>query len=243
VSLVAGSAGSRRQWTLTNSGVILLLVAEPLALLGQTASLGLDQMFDGDALGDALASPFGRLLAFRVAAALLLWVVGGSLQGAHEPHIAVVRPDLRLAAGTAIGLGIVLALIDGVGQHASSFQPLALGLLVHGLHLMAMAVWLGGVAVALTTNEHAGRITAFGLLAIAVSGVAMAVVHIPQMSTVATTAYGQALAIKQVPVLLAAMLGLLSLKRRKPGLWMGELGALVVVMGLAGLLVSLVPPR
>jgi len=212
--------------------------------LAQTASLGLDQMFDGDALSDALASPFGRLLAFRVAAALLLWVVGGSLQAAHEPHVAVVRPDLRLAAGTAIGLGIVLALIDGVGQHAGSFQPLAFGLLVHGLHLMAMAVWLGGVAVALTTNgQLAGRITAFALLAIAVSGAAMAVVHIPQVSTVATTAYGQALAIKQVPVLLAAMLGFLALKRRKPGLWMGELGALVLVIGLAGLLVSLVPPR
>src|SRR5438876_4355098 len=104
-----------------------------------------------------------------------------------------------------------------------------------------MAIWLGGVAVALTTDgQHVGRITACGLLAIAISGAAMAVVHIPQVSTVTTTAYGQALAIKQLPVLLAAMLGLLALRRRKRGLWMGELGSLVVVLGLAGLLVSLV---
>jgi len=65
-------ARDARPLRLAVPGVALLLVAEPLALLGQTSSFDVAQTFDGDALIGALASPFGRVLGLRVAASLTL---------------------------------------------------------------------------------------------------------------------------------------------------------------------------
>ena len=64
---------------LAGAGVVLLLVAEPLALLAQTASFDPSQTFDGDALTGALASSFGRVLGLRLAAAAGLWALLGAL--------------------------------------------------------------------------------------------------------------------------------------------------------------------
>ncbi|HLQ31728.1 MAG TPA: copper resistance protein CopC [Chloroflexota bacterium] len=242
VALLTRSFAGGAQWRLTNAGVVLLLLAEPLALVGQTASLGVDQALDGDALTDALASPFGRLLAFRLAAALLLWVASGSLQGGPDD----VRPNRKLSVGIAVGLGATLAAIDGLGQHAASFQPQGLGLAVHGLHLMAMAVWLGGVVLFAVERERRsgiGKIVGVALAVVAVTGLAMALVHIRQPDDVIATVYGQVLAGKQVLLLAAAVLGWLALRRPKWRPWLGELSALVLLIGLAGLLVSLPPPR
>ncbi|HEX6512459.1 MAG TPA: hypothetical protein VF157_09190, partial [Chloroflexota bacterium] len=240
---------------LTNAGIVLLLVAEPVSLLGQTASLGPDQTFDGDALGDALASPFGRLLGFRLAAALLLWVIGGARFSSRAPtdedeyadearRLAVNR---RLALGAAIALGVALAAIDALGQHAASFRPAGLGLAVHALHLMAMALWLASVAVLAaargTPLPGISRIVAGALALVAVTGLGMALAHIPQPSGVVDTPYGVTLAAKQLPLLAALLLGWLAFRRRHLSLWLGELGALGVVIGVAGLLVSLPPPR
>ncbi|HLY64652.1 MAG TPA: copper resistance CopC family protein, partial [Chloroflexota bacterium] len=117
-ALTASAAiAQRRVARLRNVGIVLLLLAEPLALLGQTGSLGLDQMFDADTMGDTLASSFGRLLGFRLAGALLLWVVLGGSEQPSRPG----RWNLPVAAAT--GLAIGLALVDGLGAHAASLQP------------------------------------------------------------------------------------------------------------------------
>src|SRR5438309_2108088 len=52
-------------------GIVLLIVAEPLTLIAQLASLS----FDGDTAVAVLGSNFGRLLALRLGAALLLWTL------------------------------------------------------------------------------------------------------------------------------------------------------------------------
>jgi copper transport protein len=247
-------------WKLSSAGIVLLLLAEPLALLGQTGSLGADQMLDGDSLADALASPFGRLLAFRVAAALLLWVIGGSFF--QEPPGAAGQQDRfardaaypmvgrPMAMGAAVGLGVVLALIDGLGQHAASFPLVGLGLAVHAIHLMAMALWLGSVCVLIVTwrqdkaLKSTSRIAVGALIAVAASGLAMAVVHIPGPGALFATAYGQALAAKQVLLLIALAFGWLAFRaRRGRSMHIAELSALGLLIGLAGLLVSLPPPR
>src|SRR4029077_20373782 len=92
-------------------GGALLLVAGPLALFAQTPSLDPAQTFDGDALTGALASPFGRVLGLRVAAALLLWAVLGALRQA-----ACLRWALP-------GLGVSLALVDASAAHAVPASP------------------------------------------------------------------------------------------------------------------------
>ncbi|MFI5267689.1 MAG: copper resistance protein CopC [Chloroflexota bacterium] len=246
-------------WRMTNAGILLLLLAEPLALLGQTGSLGLDQMLDGDTLGDALASPFGRLLGFRIAAALLLWVVSGSASPAVEAmstlgnsdwyEQAANHPSLNrhLAVAAAIALGLALAIIDGLGQHAASFRPEWLGLIVHAGHLIGMALWIGALAVLLWAWRQGKPLAAVTKVAVAAfalvaaTGLAMALVHFPQPSDVLATAYGQVLGGKQILLLAAGGLALLARKRGTAR--RAELGALTLLIGLAGLLVSLPPPR
>src|SRR4029077_3458163 len=104
-------------------GGALLLVAGPLALFAQTPSLDPAQTFDGDALTGALASPFGRVLGLRVAAALLLWAVLGALRQA---------PWLRWAIPGLCGAG---APVDSTAAHATPSLPQPVGLVLNALHV------------------------------------------------------------------------------------------------------------
>jgi copper transport protein len=63
--------GEPRLRPLVNAGLALLILAEPLALVAQLASLS----FDGQTAVDVMASGVGRLLALRLAIAVLLWAV------------------------------------------------------------------------------------------------------------------------------------------------------------------------
>lgn len=253
--------GPRRRWQLINAGILLLVLSEPVMLLGQTGSLGADQLFDGDAIGDALASLFGRLLGFRLAAALLLWVIGGSLQPpfptpAYDSGIDTEgQPppealDQRLATGAALALGLAVAVIDALGQHAASFRPEWLGLAVHAIHLSGMAVWLAAViALLVGSREHSlkapftGRIAVLGVILVAVSGLAMAIVHIPSPDQLIASPYGIALSVKQVVLLVVLALAWGASRCGGLKARTGESAALTVILGLAAVLVSLPPPR
>jgi copper transport protein len=210
---------------LANAGVALLLVAEPLALLAQTASLDPAQTFDGDALTSALASPFGRVLALRLASALLLWAILGGLRQA---------PWLRWSVP---GLGLGLALADATAAHAIPALPQPLGLLLNAVHVFAMGTWVGGLAAfALAPTGGFGRVAAWSAALLVLSGVALALLHLGQWHDLMVTAYGEGLLVK-VP-LVAIALYAARLGRRR---W--ELGALAAVLAAAAIIVSLPPPR
>src|SRR4029077_5971209 len=98
-------------------GVVLLIVAEPLALLGQLASLS----FDGDTVIAVLGSGFGRLLGPRLAAGLVLWTLLPF--GRAWPLLATCG---------------VIAVLDGFGSHG--IPPLV------SVHVAAMGLWTGGLA-------------------------------------------------------------------------------------------------
>lgn len=57
-------------WRLVNVGILVLLFAEGIALLAQSASLGTHTFFDLTFLSTVLGSSFGRVLALRLGAAL-----------------------------------------------------------------------------------------------------------------------------------------------------------------------------
>ncbi|HEV1999418.1 MAG TPA: CopD family protein, partial [Xanthobacteraceae bacterium] len=214
-----------RPLRLAGAGVVLLLVAEPLALLAQTASFDPAQTFDGDALTGALASPFGRVLGLRVAAALGLWAVLGALRQA---------PRLRWAIPA---LGIALAIVDATAAHATPALPQPLGLALNALHVSAMGVWVGGLAAfLLSPSRRFGRVAAWSTGLLVASGAALALLHFSNPLGTMTTAYGGVLLVK-LP-LVAVALWLASRGRRR---W--ELGALMTVLAVAALLVSLPPPR
>ncbi|HXM72056.1 MAG TPA: copper resistance protein CopC [Candidatus Dormibacteraeota bacterium] len=214
-----------RPLRLAGAGVVLLLVAEPLALLAQTASFDPSQTFDGDALIGALASPFGRVLGLRVAAALGLWAVLGALRQA---------PRLRWAIPT---LGLALGMVDATAAHATPALPQALGVALNGLHVSGMGVWLGGLAAfVVAPSSGFGRVAAWSAGLLVASGMALALLHFANPLETMTTAYGGVLMVKLLLVAVALWLAWRGRRR-----W--ELGALAGVLVAAAVLVSLPPPR
>ena len=214
-----------RPLRLAGAGIALLLVAEPLALFAQTASLDPSQTFDGDALTGALASPFGRVLGLRVAAALLLWAFLGALRQA---------PWLRWAIP---GLGVAVALVDATAAHATPSLPQPVGLVLNALHVSAMGMWLGGLAgFVVAPSGGFGRAAGWSAGLLVLSGVALAILHFATPLELITTAYGVSLLIKLPFVALALYLAWRARHR-----W--ELAALACVVAAASVLVSLPPPR
>src|SRR5205085_410703 len=137
-------------------GVVLLLCAEPLALLGQLTSLS----FDGDTALDILGSSFGRILGLRLGAALLAWTL-----------IVTDRSWPMLPIGGAI------ALLDGLGAHAIPSLP-AVGQLVVAVHVGAMGLWVGGIIAFLRSPDP--RFARYGLITFGVaagSGLLLAIAH------------------------------------------------------------------
>ncbi len=238
-----------RAWRLVGIGVLLLLAAEPLALLAQTTSLGAGAggPLDPDIVGGALDSSFGRVLAQRLGAALLLWVLLGAARDASAR-----------ATGAVAILGLALALVDGEAAHAGGVRPAWLGLSLNTLHVAAMGVWTGGIAALLSVwglpaiagrprevAARVGRLAAVALGVLAATGIVMAVQHLAAPSDLLGTPYGRTLAAKLGVLLVVLLLALtasrVSEARRAPW-WSREAVALLAVLVLAGLLVSLPPP-
>lgn len=239
----------RRVWRLVGLGVVLLLGAEPLALLAQTTSLGTGAggPLDPDVVGGALDSSFGRVLAQRLGAALLLWVLLGAARDASAR-----------ATGAVAILGMALAFVDGEAAHAVGVRPVWLGMSLNALHVAAMGVWLGGVAALLSLwrlsrgtgrqRELVARLsrvaaTALGILA--VTGTVMAVQHLAAPADLLATPYGRTLTAKLgvlLVVLLMALTASRSSEAHRAPWWSREAAALLAVLIFAGLLVSLPPP-
>jgi copper transport protein len=214
-----------RPLRLAGAGVLLLLIAEPLALLAQTASFDPSQTFDGDALTGALASPFGRVLGLRVAAALGLWAVLGALRQA---------PRLRWAIPA---LGLALAFVDATAAHATPSLPAPVGIALNALHVSTMGVWVGGLAAFVIWPAGGfGRIAAWSSGLLVASGAGLAFVHFASPLETMTTAYGWVFLVK-LPLVAAALTLAVRARRR----W--ELGVLAGVLVAAAVLVSLPPPH
>ena len=222
---------------LVYAGIALLLAAEPLALLGQVASLG---PIDAQSTADVLASAFGRVLALRLGAALLLWGILGAL-----------RESRGRGAWSVLVLGLVLALVDGLAGHTIRGAPTFLAQLLTAVHVAAMGAWVGGFAAILAVvGGSADRrllIHRFGRLALVqvgllvASGLLLALTHLRGPADLVFTAYGLTVAIKSVAVavaLAAAYSGFRAARSGRP-----EALALAGVLALASLLASLPPPR
>jgi copper transport protein len=209
---VVAYGGTRR---LIGAGVALLIVAEPIALLAQLASLS----FDGETALGVLGSSFGRLLGLRLAAALVAWTLMAIRQ--TWPMLAV---------------GGVVALLDGASAHAIPGLPGVAQVLV-AIHVSAMGLWVGGlIAFLWAPDPRFGRYAAWTLGIAVVSGLILAFAHTGFGAALLTTDYGRVLLVK-VAIVAAALLTI-ALRRRRL-----ELGLVVGVVAAAGVLAALPPPR
>ncbi|MEI7554711.1 copper resistance protein CopC [Candidatus Chlorohelix sp.] len=227
-------------WRLVNSGILLLVVAEPLALFGQSASLDESQIFDSITIGDILASNFGRVLGQRLGAALLLWVL-----------VSVARQGNTAARSAILATGIVLAVADGQSSHAINFG--IAGLAINTLHLLAMGVWVGGLFTLIAIWRLAeiasqrqyiikrfGRLAALAVLVLVTTGVTSSILQTYKLEIESN--YGKTLILKllvfvaAIFIVFAGLRASLFLRWRW---WLVEGLALASILFIAGLLVSL----
>ena len=199
---------------LVGAGVALLIVAEPVALLGQLASLS----FDADTTLAVLGSSFGRILGLRLGAALLAWTL-----------MATER------TWPVLGVGAATAVLDGLSAHGIPAIPFA-GQLLVAVHVGAMGLWVGGIAAFIgSPDPRFGRyaLATFGVAA--TTGLVLALVHTSFGAALLTNDYGRVLLLK-VFVVGAAVVAALVRRRRL------ELGVAIAAVAFASLLGALPPP-
>jgi copper transport protein len=251
LSLTNDPTSERRVWRLVGAGVLVLLIAEPLALVAQSTSLGGEGAVDLEVVGGALDSSFGRVLAQRLGAAVLLWVLIGAARNAHLGPAET--------AWAVLPLGAAVALIDGQAAHSTGTHPVWLGLGINMLHEAAMGLWLGGVLGLLAVSHAPGaasrrheivsRVTQTAAVSVAVlmiTGTGMGLQHLTGVRDLAATPYGRTLTMKLCVLgagFAAAWAAASTAAEGRTRWWMGEAAALLCLLALAGLLVSLPPPR
>ncbi|HLW47436.1 MAG TPA: copper resistance protein CopC [bacterium] len=235
-----GPAIPQAVWGLTGAGIVLLLLAEPFSFAAESVALGaIGGGADPAVVGTVLDSSFGRVLAQRLGAAILLWVLA-----------AAVRGGAPRAAWTVLLLGAGLAFVDGQAAHATGVRPLWWGLIVNAAHLAAMGLWAGMLAF-IVSSRGAGparpsdvhRFVAAAAVAAVGTGIVMAAEHLAALRDFIATPYGRTLAVKAVAAGAVGGLGWLA-ARRDPAtrLHSWEAAAMVAVLVLAGWLVLLRPP-
>lgn len=196
---------------MTASTLALLLLRGPYV-----NGTGLGAVFDFGALGSVIDTRPGAALVSRLlllaAAAVFLSVLFGAYVRREDPH---ERRDLAFGlgiGGAVIAVGI--AATWAMSEHASvGIQP-AVAMPVDVAHLLAMAVWLGGLAALLTALYRAPAVErdairrfsriAFGCVCVLVAtGVYQSWRQVGSWHALGATAYGRLLIVK---VLLVAVL-------------------------------------
>jgi copper transport protein len=210
--------------TLTASTIALLLLRGPYV-----NGTGLGGIFDLGKVQSAVASKAGAALLSRLlllaAAAVFLAVLFGPYsrrEGRKERH----DPGLSLPLGLSLGGTVIaagLAATWAMSEHASvGIQP-TVAIPVDILHLLAMAVWLGGLVALVTALYRTMGVEpaavrrfsrlAFGCVCVLVgTGIYQAWRQVGSWHALFTTKYGQLLIVKIGLVVL--MLGAAVISRR-----------------------------
>ena len=232
VALVAlGGALTAVRWRLTGLGIGLMLLAEPIALLGQTASLAPGDPFDVDLAGELLRTSYGHATGLRLGVALGLWAL-----------VAVAREAGRKGLAAIAALGTVAAVVQAGSLHRIEELPAALSLMVGATHVAAALVWLACLVLAVSGAplRALAPTASSALLIVVMVGPGLALAQLDSFSDLHQTGYGLTILLKLLLVALAVGLGALASRRR--GLRRVELGAACGILALGALLASLVPP-
>ena len=150
--------------------------------------------------------------------------------------VAVSRAGIWTAA---LGLPLLwLVCLPALGGHASVQEPVAVLLPANVLHVIAASAWIGGIAMLVTALPAAtrrldpaertrllsgavGRFSTVALVAVAallVGGVLQSVLQLDAVDDLIDTAYGRAIIVKSVLVLILLGLGWLNRQRTLPAL-------------------------
>ncbi|MFJ3961034.1 copper resistance CopC/CopD family protein [Streptomyces sp. NPDC090036] len=204
--------------TLMASTVALLLLRGPYEAGGSLSSA-----FDPSVLGRTLTGRSGIALTVRLV--LLVLLALAAVLSRRTPLRPGVRIRLRFRLLGGPVLALALALTWAGAEHASAGIQVPLAIPVSVLHLLAMAVWLGGLITLLTSLRHRGSdnseiplaaITRFSALAFAAvvvlvgTGVYQSWRQVGSLAALTTTSYGRTLGLKVAAVVLLVCVAALS---------------------------------
>jgi copper transport protein len=242
-SAVFAARARRFLWLAIGLGVLSGVVG--IVLQGATASgTSFWSALDASVVREVLGTRFGTIWGLRVIAWLLLG--GVLLAGASTRAVAVLRPAAVGATGTApapgpsarilaaLALpGAFLLVSPALAGHATTLHPVAVLLPLDVVHVTAMSVWIGGLAMLLFVLPGATRrleppersrllasvLMRFSPMALAcvaallATGVTQALIDMRGLSPLLHTAFGRAVLIKFV--LLLALVGLGAVNRQR----------------------------
>ncbi|MER8156126.1 copper resistance protein CopC [Streptomyces sp. NPDC094472] len=216
--------------TVFTASLLLLLLRGPY-----TDGEGIGGILDLGRLGDVLSTKPGAALLSRLlllgAAAVFLAVLFGSYTRRTGEREADARRRQDLAFGLGFGgtvMAVGLSATWAMAEHASVGLQRQLAMPVDIIHLIAVGVWLGGLAslaVTLRAGEPVGRAAvrrfsrlAFGsVVALVVTGLYQSWRQVGSWGALTDTEYGRWLLVKVG--LVAVLLGIAAISRR----WTGRL--------------------
>ena len=188
----------------------LLPIAWLLAAAGTLVVIGVELADAGVAPGDVVGTSFGVAILER-AVPLLVAGIGVALvarRGQRRPWLAVV----------AVGAALCL-LADVLLSHAAAGDAVVLGIAVQALHVIAVGVWLGGLAGLLLTvgrtadvrTARAARrfswLATIGIATVAVTGLVRAIDEVGSVDALLTTDFGHLVIAKTALLGVLAVLG------------------------------------
>lgn len=177
--------------------------------------------------------------------------VVGQVVGTGAGAVRVVQFALALVALLAPRMLALAATVGALGAeafagHAASAPAPAISIGMQAIHIVAMGVWLGGLAILafrreILTDYRKAALPAVGILI--VTGTYNSFVEIQSLRQLTSTVYGRVLIAKLV--LLAVVLALAWPRRRRIGIrrvWV-ELAGVAAIVGLAAVLSGIMPAR
>jgi copper transport protein len=214
-----------RRWRIAmlfTAGVGIAASALAVALQGASAlGTSLWNALDAATIGDVLDTRFGTAVGYR----LLAWALFAAAVAARRPVLAL--PSIAY-----------LALSPALAGHASVQEPTWVLFPADVVHVAAMGLWFGGLALlvlclpaatATLDPEHrtsllAGCLVRFSplalgsVIALAAMGITMSLVYVDPLSGLFDTAFGRAVLIKAGLLVVLIGLGAVNRQRLLPAL-------------------------
>lgn len=246
----ANEGASRRATSFARGLTLAFSVLLPLHALAWAMNASPEHQLGGDMLGATMTSGVGRVELLRTGLALL---AAWAFALARRPRLALLFAGLSLAVSGATG-------------HSAALYPLWTTP-AKALHLLAGAVWLGGLLWLITFDRtdrarfetEALRVSSVALVAVIVvtlSGVVQTVFFLPKLTDIFHSAYGAVSLAKIAGLLVLVVFGahhkfrVLPRLRQDPNLagrfsttLRSEVAVMTIVVLLGGLLGYLAPPN
>jgi putative copper export protein/methionine-rich copper-binding protein CopC len=229
-----------------------LAVAAPVLLAGHLIAWLINvspaQTLDAGTAITTLGTALGRMEALRVGLAILACC---ALALVRRERLALVFATASLIVSSAIG-------------HPAAIAP-ALAIPSKALHLLGVALWLGGLLWLVTADRSdpdgflrkAGRVSSIALVAVivvAASGLVQTVLFLPEIADIVRSAYGIGVLAKVAGLLVLVLLGAHHRYRVMPRLVDApacvrmarsvtrEVAVMAVIVLLGGMLAYIPPP-